>query len=257
MMRLLINVLITICTAGILTSCHTKSKNNDVTPAVTDTASVKLELFNMVGASALNMNDQWYTNEHGDSFKVTLLNYYISNIVLHGDSTYREANSYHLVEQGEPATTNFDIRGVPYGKYDSITFMIGVDSLHNLTGAQDGDLNPDKNMFWSWTTGYIMLKFEGVSPRSPNVNNVITLHSGGFSGPYNVLKTITLKFPSTITVGKNGENHIHLSANILQMFRSPTVIDFATFNTIHMPGADAKTFADNYAGMFSCSYAGL
>jgi hypothetical protein len=40
------------------------------------------------------------------------------------------------------------------------------------------------------------------------------------------------------------------------MFKAPNVIDFATLNTIHMPGANAKTLADNYADMFTITYAG-
>ena len=102
-----------------------------------------------------------------------------------------------------------------------------------------------------------MMKFEGTSPQSPNANNALTLHFGGISGPYNVVKTVTINLPQAITVTTNGENHIHLSADVLALFKSPNVIDFSTTNSIHAPGADAKMIADNYANMFSITYAGL
>jgi hypothetical protein len=38
------------------------------------------------------------------------------------------------------------------------------------------------------------------------------------------------------------------------MFKNPTTVNFATLNTIHMPGANAKTIADNYADMFSVEH---
>lgn len=254
-MKQLIKISLFVLASLYITSCRTKD-NTTVTPATADTNAVKVELFNVVGNSALNLGNQWYINEHGDSFMVTKLNYYISNIVLHGDTSFTESDSYHLAIEGTSSTMSFDVHGVPYGTYSSITFMIGVDSAHNVTGAQSGALDPVNNMFWSWTTGYIMLKFEGTSPKSPNANGAIALHAGGFSGANNVLKTVTLTFPSPITVDKNGENHIHLQANVLAMFKSPNVIDFSVTNGIHMPGPDAKAFADNYANMFSCPFAG-
>ena len=257
-MKTKIIILILLATT-VLTSCRYKDKNIilPVTPT-SDSANVKIEVFNMVGTSSLNMGNQWYRNEHNDSFQVTTFNYYISNVKLNSASaTYAEDYSYHLVQQSLSSSHIFDLANVPYGTYNSITFTIGVDSAHNVTGAQSGALDPINGMFWSWTTGYVMLKFEGISPKSPQANNAIAMHAGGFSGVNNVLKTVTLSFPTPITVGSGAENHVHLSANVLALFKSPNIIDFSTLNTIHMPGPDAKLFADNYAGMFSISYAGL
>ncbi len=242
--------------AILFSACRTKDKTT-ITPVV-ETNKVKIELFNMVGNSTLNMGNQWYLNEHNDSFKVSTFKYYISNIKLNSsNSVYSETYSYHLVKQDDLTTTSFDMSSVPYGSYNSITFTIGVDSLHNVSGPQTGALDPINDMFWSWTTGYIMLKFEGSSPQCPQPNGAITLHSGGFTGVYNVLKTVTLNFPTPITVGSIAENHIHIKADVLALFKSPNVINFATLNVIHAPGADAKLFADNYANMFNVTYAGL
>ena len=101
-----------------------------------------------------------------------------------------------------------------------------------------------------------MLKFEGNSPQSPQANGKIVMHAGGFSGDNSVLKTVTLNFDSPVEVKANGTPHIHLTADMLALFKSPNKISFATMNTIHMPGTDAKKFADNYANMFRVTYAG-
>jgi len=247
--------------AGTVTSCKKESTPSPEPPATVDTGVVYMEFFTSVGGSNLILNSQWYKNEHGDSFTVSKFNYYISNVVLNGsDGTadYTEANSYHLIEHSAtPSEMAFIMNGVPAGKYKSVTFMIGVDSLHNVSGAQDGALDPAKGNFWSWNTGYIMLKFEGNSPKAPTTGGMLMFHCGGFSGENNVLKTLTLALPNEVEVTKSITPHIHLQADVLSLFKSPNVIDFSTLTTIHMPGANAKKLSDNYANMFTIKYAGI
>jgi len=236
-----------------LFSCSKKDN-----PAPSGNGTVKLEFFNNAGGSSLNLNNQWYVNAHGDSFKVSKFNYYVSNIKLNGSNvSYTETDSYHLMQQSDPSTMSFNMASVPTGTYSGITFTIGVDSLHNVSGAQTGALDPTNGMFWTWNTGYIMLKFEGTSPKSTQVDGNLIFHAGGFSGVNNVVRTVTLNFASAITVNTSNINHIHLTADVLALFKSPNVIDFSTMSVMQDPGADAKNFADNYANMFTVSYAGL
>ena len=254
---------IAIATASsiLFSSCSKKDTPAPVTNTTVDTGKVYLEMFNVVGGGNLKLNNEWYRNQNGDSFTVSKFNYYISNIKLNGSgatATYTEAESYHLVEHSTtPSEMAFSLAKVPAGKYSSITFMIGVDSLRNVSGAQTGALDPALGNFWSWNTGYIMLKFEGNSPQAPTADGRLVMHCGGFSGVNNVLKTITIIFPNEIEVTKNATPHVHLKADVLAMFKSPNVVAFATNNTIHMPGAAANKLADNYANMFTISYAGL
>lgn len=261
-MRSILNSIfvIAICVVSV-TSCKKKDNPTPTPTPTVDTGKVYLEFFNEVGGSTLNLNTQLYKNQNGDSFTVSKFNYYISNIVLKGSGTtpdFTEPNSYHLIEHtATPSEMAFYIDKVPGGNYKSVTFMIGVDSLHNVSGAQDGDLDPAKGNFWSWNTGYIMLKFEGTSPKATTAGGIIMLHCGGFSGANSVLKTLTLDMPNEIEVTKGQPNHVHLRADILKLFKSPNVIDFSVTSTIHMPGAEAKKLADNYANMFTITYAGL
>lgn len=239
----------------LLASC----KKDKGTPAPTGTGlgKVKLEFFNTVGNSNLNLGNQWYTNENGDSFTVTKFNYYISNIKLNGvGNSYSEAESYHLLEASNAENMEFDLNNVPAGNYTSITYTIGVDSLRNVSGAQTGALDPANGMFWSWSTGYIMLKLEGVSPQSTQSDKTFVLHAGGFSGANSVVRTITLNLPNTLVVKSDSSTHMHIAADVLKTLKAPNIIDFSTTNVIHMPGASAKRLADNYANMFTVTEVG-
>lgn len=261
-MKSIIRIAVTIClTTLVFVSCKKDDTAGPSTQGVVDTGTVYLEFFNEVGGSKLNLNNQWYKNEHGDSFKVSKFNYYVSGIVLNGSgttATYTESNSYHLIEHGASAADMaFGLAKVPAGTYKSVTFMIGVDSLRNVSGAQTGALDPANGNFWSWNTGYIMLKFEGNSPKAPTTDGMLVFHCGGFSGANSVLKTITLDMPTAITVTRTATPHVHLTADVLKIFSSPNVIDFSTLTTVHMPGVAAKRLSDNYANMFSVTYAGL
>jgi hypothetical protein len=50
---------------------------------------------------------------------------------------------------------------------------------------------------------------------------------------------------------------VHIDADVLKLFKSPTLFDFATRYSINTAGAEAKVLADNYANMLSITYAGL
>lgn len=233
-------------------------KDENTTPKPTaKEGKVLLEFYNKVGGNALKMDGTSYKNQNGDDFTVSKFNYYISNIKLNNTngSSYSEVESYHLLQQETPATLNFSLSAVPAGTYKSITFTIGVDSLHNVSGAQSGALDPANGMFWSWSSGYIMLKMEGTSPQSTAASNELRIHVGGFAGANNTLSTVTLALPNDIMVN-NDENHIHLNADLVKMFGPTNIINFANTNVVHTPGVAAKKVADNYKDMFSVSIAG-
>ncbi|MBN8694942.1 MAG: hypothetical protein J0L87_00305 [Bacteroidetes bacterium] len=242
----------------VFTSCK---KDPDEEPAPTTpaatTGSLNLHFENMVDTNALVLNSQFYTNANGDTFNVTKFNYYISNIKLlkSGVVKYTESNSYHLLQASDLSSLEIALSSVPFDTYDGIEFMIGVDSARNVSGAQTGALDPANGMFWSWSSGYIMVKMEGTSPQSPSMGGALTFHVGGFSGANNTLKTVSPAFNAeTAIVSSSITPEIHFAVDLSEMFKNPTTTNFATTNMIHMPGAAAKTIADNYADMFSVEH---
>ena len=232
-------------------SCK-KDEGDPVIPG-TNPGKVSLEFSNSVGSEPITFGSKWYKNENGDSFTLSKFNYYISNIRLNkadGSTAFTEADSYHLIEENKVASKNFEMTNVPAGTYNSITFLIGVDSARNSSGAQTGALDPANGMFWTWSTGYIMVKIEGNSPKSTASGNAFQLHAGGYTGANSVLRTVTLNFPSSIVVDGNSK-HVHLRADLLEALKTPNTINFATTNTIMSAGATAKMFADNYTDMLT------
>ena len=246
--------------ASVFTYCK-KDKNSPepepVAPPASNTGSLNIYFEAMVGDSDLVLATETYTNQAGNTFNVTMYKHYISNIKLikTDNSVWAEANSYHLIDYSDPSSTLVNIANVPYGNYKAIEFVIGVDSARNVSGAQTGALDQANGMFWSWNSGYIMAKIEGNSPQSTATGNKLTFHIGGFSGANNVLKTVSPSFNNdTAKVTSSLSPVIHMSSNLLEWFETPTTVDFSTINTVHMPGASAKTIADNYADMFTIEH---
>jgi hypothetical protein len=180
------------------------------------------------------------------------LNYYISNVKLQREdgSWWIQDESYHLVKVAANATTQeISLSNVPLANYTGIEFTIGVDSTRNVSGAQSGALSTSHGMFWSWNTGYIFIKAEGTSPDSPTGG--FSYHIGGFreSNNTNAIRTNALNFGGE-TLGVTGTNHpkIHLFVNAARFWHGG--ISLEDIHTVHMPGANAITLADNFKEAF-------
>ena len=234
------------------TACK-KDKKNTVTPTPAPaTGSLKISFEHVVDSNMFVMNHN-YVNANSDTFKVSMLKYYISNIVLtkSDNSTYTEANSYHLIDNSVSTSTLLTLAGIPPGAYKSISFMLGVDSARNVSGVQTGDLDPGRGMFWSWI-GYTMLKFEGTSPQSGASDKSLTFHIGGYGGVDKTQRNFAFNFTSTpANVSTTATPLMHLSVNVNELFKNPTVIQFATQFEEMTPGHVSRMYADNYADMIS------
>lgn len=223
------------------------------TPIIDTTGTLKIDITHVVNNTPLLLSSTSYTNTHTDTFKVDLLKYYISNVQLITASgyTYTEAESYYLIDHSNPNSLQLLIKKVPRANYSSIKFLIGVDSLRNVSGAQTGALDPVNAMFWTWNSGYIMAKFEGTSNQSGDPTKKITFHLGGFYGAYSSVRNVHLLFPNSATVSETHTPIINTKAEIAQWFSSPNIINFATTYAVTTASSSSKAIADNYASMFS------
>ncbi|MBL7717231.1 MAG: hypothetical protein JNL72_00235 [Flavipsychrobacter sp.] len=239
-----------------LSAC--RKKPDPVPPTTIDHGGVsgdghlKVEFNNQVGDQPLQLNSGVYVNEAGDTFSVSIYKYYISNIRLwRADSTYfDEPGSYHLVNEAQGDSKSFILHDVPVGDYVRVSYLIGVDSARNVSGAQSGALDPANAMFWDWNTGYIMAKLEGTSPQSGAAAKEIVYHAGGFSGSYSVLRWVSLSLPQPARVQQGRTPEIHLVSDVLEWFKAPMTVDFATRFHVTNPGKDASQMASNYSDMF-------
>ena len=237
---------------GIMTIASCRKKPDPVTNTPAVDGSLKMEFSNVVGENGLVLNTQSYVNAAGDTFYVSAYRYYISNIILNrtNGQSYAEPNSYHLLDQEDLASRKIRLENVPGGEYSSVTFTIGVDSTKNVNGANTGAIDPGNGMHWTWNTGYIMAKLEGIANTSAAPRKAFTFHIGGYSGPYNALKTITLPFPEKAVVSASNIPNVHVFSNVLEWFKTPTTISFRDMNEIMSIGPESRKIADNYADMF-------
>lgn len=233
---------------AITTSCNDKDS-----PATEVTGTVKLSFSNMVGTAPMALTTQTYTNPTGESYTISKFKYYITNIeVSNGSAKAAEKESYHLIDQSIASSQSFNIN-IGVNNYTTLSFLLGVDSTRNVSGAQTGALDPLNDMFWTWNSGYIMAKMEGNSPVSTQPLNKVEYHIGGFSGPNNVLKKITLTMPAgkTLDIREGKTSEIKISADFARWWQNPNTITIATLPVCTTPGAQAKQIADNYANMFT------
>ena len=235
----------------IFTSCK-KDKDDEPQPVLMSKLNVK---FDHLAGNKKFHHDSTYVTANGDTFTASLFKYYVSNfrLVKTDNSEYAINNSYFLINQDEVSSRDILMSDIPSGNFKAIKFIIGVDSARNMSGAQTGALDPINGMFWDWNTGYIFLKIEGTSPSVPTMGGAFSYHIGGFKAPNVNYKEIELSFDGDELILANGNDpEVHVVVNVLELFTNPNTIDMTTFGPlVHMPNANAKMVAENYANMFT------
>jgi hypothetical protein len=216
-----------------------------------ETGAIKIEFSHIAGAEPFALNTS-YTNAFGETFVVNKYKYYVSNITLtdERDAKHLVPETYFLVDESQSASKTLFVEA-PIGTYKAISFLIGVDSIRNVSGAQTGVLDPFHDMFWTWNTGYVMAKLEGTSPQSNLPNQKIEYHTGGFKGEHSVLRIVTLPFDQIYAVQKLAYLQLNVSADVLKWFEGVHNLTIADAPTATAPGSLASRYADNYARMFT------
>jgi hypothetical protein len=194
---------------------------------------------------------KWYKNQNNDSFFVTKFNYYFTNIKLTADdgSVYEETYSYHLIRHENDSSLTFKVKNIPNKNYVSMSYMIGVDSAKNKSGANTGDLSPDYAMHWGWLSGYIFLKFEGKFIDSSRTMNDVIYHIGGYEGKFKALRTNSISFSNGLLVNSNSKV-LTLSANVNELFKNPETINLSQLSFAMTPSIYTVKIANNYIDMF-------
>lgn len=218
----------------------------------TDTTKVVLEFVHQVGDKKLEFG-KTYTNGSGEDYSVSAFKYYISQIGLSGKSfKMAKANTHYLINEEKPEskiiTEDLEIKP---GYFSHVGILLGVDSLHNVSGTQTGALDPIHGMFWTWNTGYIMTKLEGHSPVSKMPGNFFEYHIGGYKGEHSIQKWINLPFPQSINIEKGKTTRIRINVDLQQWFKDPETISIGAKSSITSPGPNARKIAVNYYDMFS------
>lgn len=237
----------------LMVSCR---KKDDPQP---NKGNMRIVIENKVNNDPLVLQTGVYQNAHGDSYSVTTCKYFLSNFKVRkkGGAVVNVPETYFLVDQGNNASLGFTLPSLDITEYDQVSFLIGVDSTRNVSGAQTGALDPSgqaQGMFWDWNTGYIMARMEGSSPQIPTGSGQFAFHMGGFKGAHSVLRYVTLDLSTAANVQSNRTPEVHLKADVNKWFEGRAVVDFSQTYLIMSPGTDASRMADNYSVMFSVDH---
>lgn len=224
--------------------------------------TVTLKFNNVFGNENLEFKKE-YTTAFGERLTFSTLNYFISNIKFtkKNGSEYvvPQDSCYFLVKHPDSLSHIIQLTNIPKGKYKSVTFTIGVDSVRNTlpvtqrTNALDVGAAA-RGMYWVWNSGYIFFKLEGRT-----ISNIDSLqkrfqyHIGGYGGfdsqTINNIKVKTLDL-NEITVSKKRHPLINVQVDIAKFFDNTTPIKVAEHRSV-MWGDLSVKIADNYFTIFN------
>ncbi len=192
-----------------------------------------------------------YSNDKGEPYSIERFRFYVCRIRLSGMPNKDE---YFLIDFADSSSTGIAL-SAPAGRYGSLEFLLGVDSIRHCSGAQSGALDPAKGMFWTWNSGYVTAKLEGSSPLSAAPGHAITYHIGGYKGENKATREIHLPFPQPLEINEGKTATLIIRADVNAWFANPHPISIKTTPACTTPGALAKAFADNFANMFTVQQA--
>jgi hypothetical protein len=203
-------------------SCKKNTKQTDPT-----SGALSIRFSNEADGKPVVYNQFNYTNEAGNLYSISLLKYYVTNVVLvKDDNSEVKLGNYDLMDAFD--LNNFstvEAADIPFGDYTKLRFFLGVDKARNHSGAQDGDLDPIHNMIWTWSTGYLFMKHEGQF-----INNIgDTVDIQYHLGTDNALSTVEI--PITLNMDKTSKK-LNIQFDLNKMYNSPA-IDFNSGNIHH------------------------
>jgi hypothetical protein len=182
-----------------------------------------------------------YNLHDGNSIKFETLKFYISNIQLFQNeaAVYTEQNSFHLIDVSDASSQNVFLKLANGISFNKIKFNLGIDSTTNVGGAMGGDLDPTKGMYWTWQSGYINFKMEGICNTCTDSKKEFEFHLGGYQYPFNSLQSVELKTTA---------NSFKIILDLRKFF---TAVDLKKQKHIMSPCADAVILSQQLAKCFS------
>ena len=165
--------------------------------------------------------------------------FYLGKFTLHSKDTVLHFDRYHLIDIENANTTTMSFPIPPSFYADSISFLLGIDSVTNISGIMDGDLDPLNGMYWAWNSGYINMKIEGITAKCPGRNNLFQFHIGGYQAPYQTAQNISCAFKRS--------QSIEIQMNVQNVLEK---VQLSKEYQIMSPGKKAKEMSESMSTMF-------
>ncbi len=206
-------------------------------------AYVDLNIGYEVNGEVLVTDTLCYTNEAGNPFLITEIQWFLSNIQL-----LDEKGEWHILRQREaqdsiaeltehifyidtdiPESQVLHGKEIPVGHYTALRFIFGLDETDNETGLFSDP--PESDMFWPDMLGggYHYMKLNGKFAGGEGRLKPLAIHLGigqneGCTEFYQ--NYFIVELPIDFAVVANVENQLDLTMVIDNWFRHPNTIDF-------------------------------
>ena len=201
-----------------------------------------LNFRNYFGNELLSL-DSIYNVGNQTLITITNIKFYISGIQLYSKNkmVFTDQNYAHLLDAAIPQSQQIELEVPNDIQFDRIVFSVGVDSIHNVSGAMNGDLDPYKGMYWTWQSGYINLKMEGKFPGRHFPDDNFQYHIGGYQFPNNAIHDVSIIIP------ESHSNNIEIGLNFQIFFKT---INLNQSTHIMSPSKEAVSIAEKFASLF-------
>ena len=220
-------------------------------------AYVDLNIGYEVNGEALVTDTLCYTNEAGNPFLITEIQWFLSNIQLLNqegewhtlrqreatDSVAELTEQIFYIDTDIPESQVLQGKKIPVGHYTALRFTFGLDETDNETGLFNNP--PESDMFWPDMLGggYHYMKLNGKYAGGEGRLKPLAIHLGigqnedltQFYQNYFIVE-----LPINFNVKANTENHLDLTMVIDNWFRNPNTIDFNEFGSGIMQNQSAQ-----------------
>jgi hypothetical protein len=201
---------------------------------------VNLTIYHKLGATDFGYYFPSQNNTPNGNFKLTRMEYYLSNfsLIYDGGQTLSIADTIvALVKAGQPTTIS--LGSFTVSNIEGIKFFVGVPKNYNhkdpaLQANGSALAYQAPSMHWGWISGYQFIALEGLT--SPTMNELTELHSFGDDNYYET----SVFSPGTLY---NGAYYININANYNRALEN---IDISTGLIVHGDFLQANTLIENF-----------
>ncbi len=229
--------------AFLLSSC-----GKDSNAETKQSGAIHFEFTHRAGADSLIFDNSFYTNAAGNEYRVSYLKYFISGICLYANGKMMyESKARPTSINGKYLEYNSKLeQNIPVGKYDSISFSMGIIPEYNIHDAFELNYN-DLGMYWPIDLGggYHFMKFEGHWKDGDDFGT-FAFHLG------NNDNLLTVGFPFVQQIEGNITNNITVVMDVNEWFATPYLYDLTKEDGYTMGnGSQMQILVNNGHNVFS------
>ena len=199
-----------------------------------------------------------YTNEAGNEFLVTEIQWFLSRIEIQderGAWIPLEPRIFYI-DTNIPESQQLKTKSIPVGNYKAMRFVFGLNEEDNRTGLFNDP--PEANMFWPEPLGggYHYMKLNGKYLDENKQLAPMNIHLGiGQNADLTAFHQnhFTVELPIGFTIVENTENQLVLTMTVDNWFRNPNTIDFNEWGSAIMQNQAAQqALKENGSDVFEC-----